>query len=99
MRARLDVMGETNEEVQRRVATYQHRAQRYYNKKVKPKMFLAGDLVCRKLEAARPIEAQGALAPNWEDLVRVSEAIGNGAYRLETLNGEPIPRTWKGDNL
>ena len=48
---------------------------------------------------ARPIEARGALAPNWEDPVRVSEAIGNGAYILETLDGESIPRTWNGDNL
>ena len=48
---------------------------------------------------ARPIEARGALTPNWEDPVRVSEAIGNRVYRLETLDGEPIPRTWNGDNL
>ena len=45
LRAILDVMGETNEEVQRRVVAYQHRAQRYYNKKVKPRTFLARDLV------------------------------------------------------
>ena len=60
---------------------------------------MAEDLVCRKLAIARPVEARGALAPNWEDLVWVSKAIGNGAYRLETLDGEPIPRTWNGDNL
>ena len=60
---------------------------------------MAGDLVCRKLAVARLVEAHGALAPNWEDLVQVLEVIGNGAYRLETLDGEPIPRTWNGDNL
>ena len=92
-------MGKTNEEVQRRVAAYQHRAQRYYKKRVKPRTFFARDLVCRKLEVARPVEARGALAPNWEDPVRVSKAINNGAYRLETLDGESIPRTWNGDNL
>ena len=48
---------------------------------------------------AKPVKAQGALAPNWENPVRVSEAIGNGAYRLETFDREPIPRTWNGDNL
>ena len=48
---------------------------------------------------ARSVEARGALAPNWEDAVRIFEAIGNGAYKLETLDGEPIPRTWNGDNL
>ena len=89
----------TRDEVQRRVTAYQHRAQRYYNKRVKPRSFLAGDLVCRKLAVVRPVEARGALAPNWEDPVRVSEAIGNEAYRLKTLDGEPSPRTWNGDNL
>ena len=99
MRARLNAMGETREEVQRRVTVYQYRAQRYYNKRVKRRAFLVRDLVCKKLAVARPIEARGALAPNWEDPVWVFEAIGNGAYRLETLDGEPIPITWNCDNL
>ena len=99
LRARLNAIGETRDVVQRRVTAYQQRAQRYYNKRVKPRTFLARDLVCRKLAVARPIEAWGALAPNWEDPVRVSEAIGNGAYRLETLDGDTILRTWNGDNL
>ena len=81
LRARLDAIGETRDVVQRRVAAYQQRTQRYYNKRVKPRSFLAGDLVCRKLAVARPVEARGVLAPNWEDPVQVSKAIGNGAYR------------------
>ena len=92
-------MGETREEVQRQVTAYQYRAQRYYNKRVKRRAFLVRDLVCKKLAVARPIEARGVLTPNCEDPVWVSKAIGNEAYRLETLDGEPIPRTWNGDNL
>ena len=99
LRDGLDAIRETRDVVQRRVTAYQQRAQRYYNKRVKTRSFLVGDLVCRKLAMARPVEAWGALALNWEDPVRVSKAIGNGAYRLETLDGEPIPRTWNGDNL
>ena len=45
------------------------------------------------------MKARGALAPNWEDPVRVSQALGNGAYKLETLDGELIPRIWNADNL
>ena len=52
---------------------------------------MAGVLVCKKLAVVKPVEAWGGLAPNWEDLVRVSEVIGNGVYRLETLDGELIP--------
>ena len=64
LRAHLDVIGEMNEEVKRSVAPYQHWDKRYYNKKVRPRVFLPGDLVYRKLEAARPSEARGALTPN-----------------------------------
>ena len=99
LRARLDAIGETREEVQRRVTAYQQRARQDYKKRAKLRSFLAGDLVCRKLAVARLVEACGALQPNWEDPVRVSEVIDNGAYRLETLDGDPIPRPWNGDNL
>jgi hypothetical protein len=30
---------------------------------------------------------------------RIQEAYGNGAYRLETLQGETLPRTWNVMNL
>ena len=99
LRAQKDLIDELSDEVNKRKCAYQRRAERYYNKKVRPRSFLPGDLVCRKLEATRPSEAHGALAPNWEDLVRVSHALGNGAYKLETLDGELIPRTWNVDNL
>jgi len=29
----------------------------------------------------------------------VTEALGNGAHRLETLEGGAIPRTWNATNL
>ena len=99
LRAQKDVMEEMNDEVNRRTTSYQYRTERYYDKGVKPMNFLLGDLVYRKLEAVRPSETQGALASKWEELVWVSQALGNGAYRLETLDGELIPRTWNADNL
>ena len=86
-------MEELNDEVNKRVTAYQLRAERYYNKKVRPQNFLLGNLVCRKVKAARPSEAHGALAPKWEEPVQVSQALGNGDYKLETLDGELIPRT------
>ena len=89
-------MEEMNDEVNKRVTAYQHRAERYYNKKVRPRNFLPGDLVCRKLEVSK---ARGALALKWEEPVRVSQALGNGAYKLETLDRELIPHTWNADNL
>ena len=86
-------MDELNDEVNKRRCAYQRRAERYYNKKVQPRSFQLGNLVCRKLEVARPSEARGALATNWEDSFQVSQSLGNGAYKLERLDGELIPRT------
>ena len=50
-------MEEMNDEVNRRITTYKYQAERYYNKRVKLRTFLPDNLVCRKLKAARPIEA------------------------------------------
>ncbi|MCH84920.1 gag-pol polyprotein [Trifolium medium] len=41
----------------------------------------------------------GKLASNWEGPYRVQEAFGGGAYRLETLKGKTLPRTWNVANL
>ncbi|GAU31015.1 hypothetical protein TSUD_393000 [Trifolium subterraneum] len=41
----------------------------------------------------------GKLAPNWEGPFRIQEAFGGGAYKLETLKGETLPRTWNVANL
>ena len=98
-RAHKDLMEELIDEVNKRICAYQHRVKRYCNKKVRPWNFLPGDLVCRKLEAARPSEAHDALAPKQKEPVRVSQALGNGTYKLETLDEELIPRTWNAYNF
>jgi len=40
-----------------------------------------------------PHQLENKLSPKWTGPVRMSEALGNGAYRLETLEGGAIPRT------
>ena len=71
----------------------------YYDKKLKHKVLYPGDLVYRKMEATRSEEGIEKLAPNWEDPVRVVEVLENGAYKLKTLDGDLIPRTWNANNL
>ena len=92
-------MEEMNDEVNRRITTYKYQAERYYNKRVKLRTFLPDNLVCRKLKAARLSEAQGALAPKWKEPIQVSQALGNGAYKLKTFYGELVPRNWNTNNL
>ena len=88
-------MEENFDIVRRRIAAYQLRASRYYNKQVRHKVFRTGDLVCRKLQAIQSREGQGKLAPNWEDPVRVKEDLGNGAYYISLygiqLRSAPAP--------
>ena len=66
--------------------------------KVKAKLYRAGDLVLRQAEVSRHTE-QSKLSPNWEGPYRVTEVLHRGAYRLEELDGKPIPRTWNAQNL
>jgi hypothetical protein len=67
-----------------------------YNTSVIPRSFKEGDLVLK-----RPMgkDKGGKLAANREGPFRVHEVFGGGVYRLETLKGEVMPRTWNVANL
>ena len=73
------------------------RAARKYNSKLDPRSFHKGDLVWRMASKAR--KHQGKFSPNWEGPFRVLQEVGNGAYRLERLSGDPIPNTWNASHL
>ena len=62
----LDLLDEKREQVLRRTEDYQRKTERYYNQKVKPKNYMPGDLVLKKLLPARKNPAHGKLGPNWE---------------------------------
>ena len=80
------------------MAAYQQKVARYYNRRVKKKMFRPGDLVLRKAEVSKPTE-QEKLSPNWEGPYRVAETLRPGAYKLEYLEGMTVPQMWNIDNL
>ncbi|VFQ94022.1 unnamed protein product [Cuscuta campestris] len=52
----------------------------------------------RRREASRPGDG-GKLAKNWEGPYRVRAIIRPGTYRLETLEGVPVERTWNSHHL
>ena len=64
--------------------------------KTKPQRFKVVDLVMRK---AHPYQLENKLSPKWSGPFRVVEVLGNGAYKLETLERGAIPRTWNVANL
>lgn len=62
-----------------------------FSMKVRQKGFNRGDLVLKRV--TDPINKR-KLSPNWEGPYRIRQKLNNGAYKLETLEGEEIPRTW-----
>ena len=71
---------------------------RYYNAKVKLKVFHPGDLVLKKVEVSRYL-GQKKLSSNWEGSYRIIEIIRSGAYWLKIFEEIAIPQTWNADNL
>ena len=55
--------------------------------KTRPWQFKVDDLVMRK---AHPYQLENKLSSKWTGPFRVVEVLGNEAYRLETLEGEPF---------
>ncbi|GJX50760.1 hypothetical protein Tco_0277605 [Tanacetum coccineum] len=49
--------------------------------------------------SARKAGYQGKMRPTWEGPYVTRKAYGDGAYKLETLSGEAVDRTWNGTNL
>ncbi|RDX88246.1 hypothetical protein CR513_30184, partial [Mucuna pruriens] len=72
------------------------RVAKLYNQKVIPRNFSPQDLVLRKMIYKAE---NNKLTPKWEGPFRIRKEVGRGAYRLETLKGKEIPRTWNAASL
>ncbi|CAJ2652019.1 unnamed protein product [Trifolium pratense] len=92
----LDMIEERRERAHFREFAIKQRAARRYNTRVRQRSFQEGDLVLK-----RPMgkDKGGKFAANWEGPFRVQEAFEGGAYRLETMEGRTLPKTWNIANL
>nr|GEX84680.1 reverse transcriptase domain-containing protein [Tanacetum cinerariifolium] len=81
-----------------REARYKMKMEQYYNKKVRLTTFKVGEYVYLRNEASQ-VENLGKLGPKWEGPYLVTEAYQNGSYKLETMAGREVPRTWHAMNL
>ncbi|XP_072071924.1 uncharacterized protein [Arachis hypogaea] len=70
-----------------------------YNHGVVRREFVPEDLVLRRNDIGAPTPGERKLTPNWEGPYRIKAVIGKGAYKLERLNGDEVPRTWNAANL
>ena len=82
-----------------RLQAYQGQLARFYNKQVKLRELKIGDLVLRKTLGNMKNPSEGKLGANWEGPYRVTGKMGQNAYRLTTLEGRSVPRTWNVANL
>ena len=76
------------------MASYQRRLASFHNRRVKSRMFKAGDLVIRRVFENTANPADGKFQPNWEGpytMVRVGIV---GSYVLRRPDGTVVSRIW-----
>ena len=95
----LDLLDEKREQVLRRTKDYQRKMARYYNQKVKPRSYMPGDLVLKKLLPARKNPAHGKLGPNWEGPYIISRVFRLGNYELQIEEGKILQHAWNAEHL
>ena len=99
MLKQLNLLKERQELATIRLAKYQQKLAQRYNRDVRKREFVVGDLVLRKVVGnTRDVNA-GKLAPTWEGPYRVTAIAGARAYYLENLDERPLPRPWNAHNL
>nr|GEY57129.1 reverse transcriptase domain-containing protein [Tanacetum cinerariifolium] len=98
LRLNLDLLEERRERAAVCEAKAKSKMMKYYNARVRGVAFKPGDFVYRSNDASHAI-AGGKLGPKWEGPYEVTEALGNGAYKLRSTDGTVLPRTWNITNL
>ena len=88
----LDSLEERQDRVSIQLADYQQKLVLRYNRNVKPKECVAGDLVLWKAVRNMKDQSAGKLAPNWEGPYRVTTIVGTGTYYLEDMKERPLPQ-------
>ena len=94
-----DLANEAREMAHLREKALKHWRANPYNAEVIPQKFGKGDLVLRHANIGPPHPGQGKLATNWKGPYQIAEVLGNGAYKLSTLSGSEILRSWNSSNL
>nr|GEY91126.1 hypothetical protein [Tanacetum cinerariifolium] len=98
LRLNLDLLEERQELAAISEAKSKSKMMKYYNARVRGVAFKPGDFVYRSNDASHAV-AGGKLGPKWEGPYEVTEALGNGAYKLRSTEGTVLPRTWNVTNL
>jgi hypothetical protein len=95
----LETVDELRDAAKSRMAAYQQRIAKAYNKNIRIRRFQEGDLVLRKAFQNTTKPSDGKLAPKWEVPYLIDSEAGKGAYWLSTMEGEILPRAWNAIHL
>ena len=95
----LELVGERIEVVAVKMSHYQQRIKQGCDKGVKLRPLAPEDLVLRNVVGTAKNPSWGKLGPNWEGPYRITLVAGIGAYYLEDLDENVIPRPWNVNNL
>ena len=90
----LDLLDERREEADLRAAAYRNQVARLYNAKVRPRTFELGDLVLKRVY---PVPSH--MKPNWEGPYVISQKLGEGTFKLSTVDSLTLPRAWNSESL
>nr|GEZ06810.1 hypothetical protein [Tanacetum cinerariifolium] len=93
LRLNLDLLEEHRELAAMNEARSKSKMMKYYNSRVRSVAFQPGDFVYHSNNASH------ALRPKWEGPYEVTEALGDGAYKLRSMDETILPRTWNIANL
>nr|GFB78010.1 reverse transcriptase domain-containing protein [Tanacetum cinerariifolium] len=98
LRLNLDLLEERQERAAVCEAKAKSKMMKYYNARVRGVAFKPGDFVYRSNDASHAVAGE-KLGPKCEGPYEVTEALGNGAYKLRSTDGTTLPRTWNVANL
>ncbi|KAL0386417.1 UNVERIFIED_CONTAM: hypothetical protein Slati_4546300 [Sesamum latifolium] len=84
----LDLIQELRNNTNARTTEYKAMMAKVYNSKVRSRGFQVGDLVLRRADATKKLDAK------WEGPYHRS-----GTYKLQRMDGKEVPRTWNIANL
>ena len=96
---RLDLLEEYRDAAAIRLAEYQQKLARRYNRDVRVREFNAGDLVLKRVVGSMRDTNTEKLAQTWEGPYRITAIAGVEAYYLEDMNEISLPRPWNAYNL
>ena len=85
---KLDLLEEKHDLVALRTASYKSRSERYFNSKVKERMFKEDNLVLRKVLPKTKEVNPGVLQHNWEGPYIIEQVLWPGTYRIKQLDGK-----------